>query len=203
MIIEKINNNKIKITFYSTELMENNISVHSFLSNSIKSKNFIFILLNLANEEFGTKFNKDSVIIDIISFNNKKFILFISNTINSSEYFISASDKVFFSNNIDKSNLNIKNPVIYFFKNLNEVIDFSSYIANVFSEINIISSLYKYNNYLYLLININNLNAKNIDKLVIVLSEFNNNFTISNLCFSKFKEFSELLIKDNAIEELQ
>ncbi len=203
MIIEKINNNKIKITFYSTELMENNISVHSFLSNSIKSKNFIFILLNLANEEFRTKFNKDSVIIDIISFNNKKFILFISNTINSSEYFISASDKVFFSNNIDKSNLNIKNPVIYFFKNLNEVIDFSSYIANVFSEINIISSLYKYNNYLYLLININNLNAKNIDKLVIVLSEFNNNFTISNLCFSKFKEFSELLIKDNAIEELQ
>ena len=203
MIIEKINNNKIKITFYSTELMENNISVHSFLSNSIKSKNFIFILLNLANEEFGTKFNKDSVIIDIISFNNKKFILFISNTINSSEYFISASDKVFFSNNIDKSNLNIKNPVIYFFKNLNEVIDFSSYIANVFSEINIISSLYKYNNYLYLLININNLNAKNIEKLVIVLSEFNNNFTISNLCFSKFKEFSELLIKDNAIEELQ
>ena len=203
MIIKKINNNKIKITFYSTELMDNNISVHSFLSNSIKSKNFIFILLNLANEEFRTKFNKDSVIIDIISFNNKKFILFISNTINSSEYFISASDKVFFSNNIDKSNLNIKNPVIYFFKNLNEVIDFSSYIANVFSEINIISSLYKYNNYLYLLININNLNAKNIDKLVIVLSEFNNNFTISNLCFSKFKEFSELLIKDNAIEELQ
>ena len=203
MIIEKINNNKIKITFYSTELMENNISVHSFLSNSIKSKNFIFILLNLANEEFGAKFNKDSVIIDIISFNNKKFILFISNTINSSEYFISASDKVFFSNNIDKSNLNIKNPVIYFFKNLNEVIDFSSYIANVFSEINIISSLYKYNNYLYLLINVNNLNAKNIEKLIIVLSEFNNNFTISNLCFSKFKEFSELLIKDNAIEELQ
>ena len=203
MIIKKINNNKIKITFYSTELMDNNISVHSFLSNSIKSKNFIFILLNLVNEEFGTKFNKDSVIIDTISFNNKKFILFITNTINLNENFISVSDNEFISNNLDKSNLNIKNPVIYYFKNLNDVIDFSSYIANVFSEINIISSLYKYDNYLYLLININNLNAKNIDKLVIVLSEFNNNFTISNLCFSKFKEFSELLIKDNAIEELQ
>ena len=203
MIIEKINNNKIKIVFYSTELTKNNISLHSFLCNSSESKNFIIVLLNLANNEFGTQLNVDSAIIDIFSFNNKKFILFISNPINLSNNCSSFSDKKFFSHAVNMSNSSISNPVIYYFKNIDDVIDFTSYVANFFPKINITSSLYKYDNYFYLLIYIYKLNDENINKLVIALSEFNNSFTISNLCFSKFIEFSELLIKDNAIEKLQ
>ena len=65
MTIKKINNEKIKIIFYSTELMENNISVHSFLSGSIESHRFIYKLLDIANENLCLDLNKSSLIIEI------------------------------------------------------------------------------------------------------------------------------------------
>ena len=183
MTIKKINNEKIKIIFYSTELMENNISVHSFLSGSIESHRFIYKLLDIANENLCLDLNKSSLIIEIFSFNNSKFVLFCSNK-PKEKYII------------------LKEPIICLFKNFNDIVNFSIYITTFFFFFFIKSSLYKYNNNYYLTINSIETDCLINNKIISTISEFTNSFTISNLCFSKFKEFSELLIKSNAIEML-
>ena len=175
MTIEKINKNKIKIIFYIKELEENNISLHSFLSNSEEYKKMFFAILELANEEFGFNFQSNSITSDTISLNNKKFIIFVtSNTLNSK--------------------------ILFEFKNYNELINFAEYCSNsikfVFSN-----SLYKYNNKLYLYINLKPLNSNVINTINLVLSEYKSPLNVSDIEINILKEHSTLLIKNLAIQK--
>ena len=53
MKIEKINENKIRITFNHSYLQENNVDIHSFMSNSLESQSLFLNLLDEAEREIG------------------------------------------------------------------------------------------------------------------------------------------------------
>ena len=50
MKIEKLNENKIRITFNSLYLKKNNMDVHSFMSNSIESQSLFLNMLDEAEK---------------------------------------------------------------------------------------------------------------------------------------------------------
>ena len=83
MKIEKVNENKIKISFDYSELEENNISVHSFLSNSYSTQKLFLAILDIANEEFGFNAKNCKISYETISFDNKEFLVIITKSTNS------------------------------------------------------------------------------------------------------------------------
>jgi len=57
MKIEKLNENKIRITLNMDDLNERKINFHSFMSNSIESQDIFLDMLDKADKEVG--FNTD------------------------------------------------------------------------------------------------------------------------------------------------
>ena len=176
MTIEKINNNKIKIVFYIEELENNNISLHSFLSNSREYQEMFSSIIKLANEEFGFNIKNNYIISETISLNNEKFIIFVTSK-------------------------NLNSLLIYDFLNYDEFIAFSKYCKKCFKTINFKNSLYKYDNRLFLYIDLSFLNLKKLDLLTYVLSEYKSNISLSSYTICLLEEHSELLVKDKAIQK--
>ena len=181
MIIEKINNNKIKIEFSLDELEKYNISIHSFLSSSIDSQKFINSLLDIAKDEFNFNKENNPFILETISFNNNKFTIFATISINKYQ---------------------IKNCIILQFENYNDLIHFSNYIKNSIPLFNLSNSLYKYNNHFYLKISFKTLTMTERTSYFYFISEYLNNINLSELCIDLLLEYSELIIEHNAIEKL-
>ena len=84
MRIEKLNDNKLKISFTSKELEENNITVHSFLAGSNEAQKLFLALLDIANEEFGFDIRNCNISSETISFDNKDFIIFVTKKLQTS-----------------------------------------------------------------------------------------------------------------------
>ena len=75
MKIQKINNNKVRVIIDYKELEQNDISTHSFLSNSHKSRQLIHSIISIINKELDFTNSFDEVKYDILSFQNKTFII--------------------------------------------------------------------------------------------------------------------------------
>lgn len=226
MKIEKIDNNKIKIMFDSTELEENDISIHSFLSNSENTKKLFLAILDIANEEFGFNAKNCKISYEAISFDNKKFVIIITkNPVsvekrkaekNASPYnLLEITNSI---NNEFKSTSNVKPKkadfpifntqndteiLLYKFENMEELFSFCNYLESFNNTVSFNNSLYEYNDKYFLEINLENLDYEKRKKIVALISEYNTNLNLDCLCTFLFKEHVTLLINNNAIENLQ
>lgn len=117
----------------------------------------------------------------------------------------------FIDNKLSKNNLNRKS-LFYFFFNIEDFFEFSDYIKNNLKLFKVNSFLYQYQNIFLLEIDISSLPCYELEHLLLVLSETNNclNFksnissyksstNISELVITRLKEFSDLLISNNAL----
>lgn len=216
MRIEKVSENKIKVMFDSTELEENNISVHSFLSNSFESQKLFLAILDIANEEFGFDIKNCKVSCETISFNNKNFVVIVTKLLkstlkassttynllempNSSEPSKSAEKNKNFSFQFESNT----EKLVYRFDNMNNVIEFCKYFSINFSNLDIASFLYQYEDNFFLIIDFNDKQLNEKEKIASILSEFETNLYLSKLAILKLEEYSEIIIKNNAIRVLE
>lgn len=206
MKIQLLAPSKLKIIFTMQDLEENEISLHSFLSGSKKSKLFLKAILEIATEDFGINFSTNNFSYEIFCFNFCEFIIFIS-YVNTTE---KAEKTILHFNFIDKQlvNYNISNQnLFYFFSNYESFLSFSEYIKKTLLNKKISSTLFKYSNIFLLEISTDNLSNNEIKALHAILSEITEpsciskkiNSYISNLSITHFKEFSEKLISNNAL----
>lgn len=216
MRIEKVSENKIKVMFDSTELEENNISVHSFLSNSFESQKLFLAILDIANEEFGFDIQNCKVSCETISFNNKNFVVIVTKLLKST---LKASNTTYnlldISNSSESSEITKKNKnfffqfedspeeLVYRFTNMNDVVEFCKYFSTNFSNLDIASFLYQYKDNFFLIINFNNKQLNEKEKIASILSEFETNLCLSKLAILKLEEHSKIIIKNNAIRVLE
>lgn len=191
MKIEMVNNNKLKIMFDYTELKENNISLHSFLSNSIESQKFFIAILDIANEDLG--FNKDNskLTYETISFDNKFFIIIVTKNSNT----VSTQNSTTFYNSS-------KTEFLYKLTDINDLFNFCDDLKTVLPSLNFDSLLYEYNNIYFLKIDLKDLKKSEIEKIIFHISEFKNPLDFSELVSKKFYEFAKLIIQHNAIQSL-
>lgn len=81
MQIEKITENKIRIILNIKDLQENNIDLHTFMSNSIESQDLFFDMLDKAKKEVGFETKDYKLMIEALAIPNRKFY------INSNPYY--------------------------------------------------------------------------------------------------------------------
>ena len=73
MQIEKLNENKIRITLNLDDLKENNIDLHSFMANSIETQDLFYSMLDRAEKEVGFKTQNYKLMIEALAIPNRKF----------------------------------------------------------------------------------------------------------------------------------
>ena len=181
MKIKMLDENNLKIMFDYTELEENNISIHSFLSNSHQTQKFLEAILDIADEDFGFNTSGTEISYEAFSFNNIFFIVLVtkSNTL-----------------------LNNENIFFYKFRDINDVLDFCDTLNSILPTLNFKSSLYQYNDLYFLKFDFKNLEDTLKNQIFWRISEFKNHISFTKLGLSKVLEFSTLLIKDSALTSL-
>ncbi len=78
MKFEKLNEDKIRITLSSQDLVEKDIDFHSFMSNSIKSQNLFLDILEEAEKKVGFVTKDYKVRIEALAMNDGDFIFTVT-----------------------------------------------------------------------------------------------------------------------------
>ncbi len=72
MKIEKLNEDKIRITLNIEDLNERDIDYHSFMSNSIESQSIFLDMLDTAEKEVGFNTQDCKIKIEALALSNRK-----------------------------------------------------------------------------------------------------------------------------------
>ena len=201
MKIEKLNDNKIRITLNIEDLNERNIDMHSFMSNSIDSQDIFMDMLDKADEEVGFNTDDCRLMIEALALKNGVFVLTITKFEHNNE-----------KPPLKRKNLHIrrKNPdinlnkTIYSFDSFDTFCDFCTFLKNTLEEKEILdfskkSDLYEYNSNYYLVLSNINLDSKVLKHICSSITEFAQFVNSSELFESKIKEYGKLVAENNAL----
>ncbi len=191
MKIEKLNENKIRITFNHSDLEKNNVDVHSFMSNSIESQSLFLHLLDEAEREIGFITDNYKLSIEALALSNGNFIL----TVTRIEKEILKSTRV----QARRKTLTETNQVlVYQFANFDDFCNFTNFLSvslpkfvEYLSECN---SLYQYQDCFFLVLE--NFDKNYVSAISSVISEFGMYVQNSDLVFHKVKECGTLVTEN-------
>ena len=185
MRIEKLNEDKIRVTFNCQDLQKNNIDVHSFMSNSIESQSLFLNLLDEAEREVGFVTDDYRLSIEALALSNGTFII----TVTRIEKEVKKVPRVHAQR---KKILNgTSGRLIYKFSNYDDLICLENFLANsdsdLFDKFTNSYLLYEYNDFVFLILE--NLDNKSFSRLSNVISEFAIQIEDSGLAAEKIREF--------------
>lgn len=184
MQIEKINENQLEVTLNLEDLKENNISLHSFMCNSIESQHLFFDILNFANEKIGFKLKNYEVVIEAFSVPAKSSFVLLITRIPQVAYLHTSKSK--YGTFKASKSLWIK------FDNFE---DFCMFCTSLENNLSITSSLYLLDDCYFLHIKVNKI--KYFFRTLAMATEFAECIYDSNYVLD---ENSEVIIKDCAVK---
>lgn len=200
MKIEKLSDDKIRITLNMEDLKENDIDFHSFMSNSIESQDLFLDMLEKAEKEVGFVTEDYRVMIEALATSNGNFVLTVTRICPEKQKNTYKPKKL----NIKRktSNLNSKK-AIYCFDTFDEFLDYCKFLKNdVLKDIENFTShirLYEYNNKYYLVLEDIKMNVNLLKAFASSITEFAHFVNESDLFESKLLEYGNIIFKDNAI----
>ena len=185
MRIEKLNDDKIRVTFNCQDLQKNNIDVHSFMSNSIESQSLFLNILDEAEREVGFITDDYRLSIEALALSNGTFIITVTRIEKESKKVprVHAQRKKIMNRTSGR--------LIYKFSNYDDLICLENFLANSDSNLfNMFTNsylLYEYNDFIFLILE--NLNNTTSSKLSGILSEFAIQIVDSGLVVERIREF--------------
>ncbi len=195
MKIEKINEDKIRITLNLDDLKEKNIDFHSFMANPIESQSLFLDVLETAEKEIGFVTKNHKIILDALVTSDGNFVLTV--TRNSEN---NPKKKIIVKRNMPDSD---KSTIIYSFKLFEDVISFCKYIYSLPNKDKFynskLTSLFQYKNIYYIIFHNVNLNSTKLKSFEIMISEFGTQVANPDLFECKLLEFGTKIIEKNAI----
>ena len=198
MKIEKLNENKIRITLNIEDLKNKNVDFHSFMSNPIESQSLFLEMLDEAEKEVGFTTENYRISIEALAMSNGTFIFTVTRV---QENNIQENKDIHIKR---KENTNNTNILIYEFEEFDDFIEFCRYFENSIigseKEIHKNNSLYLYNNKYYLILKSTNKDSLLINVFNSMIMEFANPVTKSVVFEGKLREFGKLVIKTAAIK---
>lgn len=207
MKIEKLNENKIRVTLNLDDLIERNIDYHAFMSNSIESQSIFLDMLNRAEKEVGFNTDDCRIMIEAIALKDGRFIFTITKyareEINDSLPKFNPSKKM--SLHIKRKNNTPENSkAIYCFETFEAFCDFCKFIKNstykdIILDVSRNSSLYEYNSNYYLILSNIDLNLKASLFVFNAITEFSHFISNPELYERKITEYGKLIMESNAI----
>lgn len=201
MKIEKINDDKIKITFDYIDLQENNIDFHSFMANSTQTQALFLKILDQAEESLGFNTDQYKLEINTLALSNGIFILIVTRLQKETK------KKVVHVHTKRKSNINNPTFSIYKFNSFDNFISFCQFIVQN-SDVNLLNvlennnSLFKYNSQYFFAISTTTMNIKQKEFLFSCITEFAKFVTNSKTFLAKLKENTTCFLDKNAINSV-
>lgn len=201
MKIEKLNDDKIRITLNLEDLKAKDIDFHAFMSNSIESQELFLDMLDQAEKEVGFVTDNYRVMIEALAMSNGNFILTVTRLQPEKEKSTYKKKKI----NVKRkaSSLDTKK-AIYCFNSFDEFCGFCDFLKNnIFKYLNDFSnsvSLYEYNEKFYLVFTDIKMNNNLLKSFCSAISEFAHFVNSSDLFESKLLEYGKVIIKDSAID---
>lgn len=200
MKIEKLNEDKIRITLNLEDLKEKDIDFHSFMSNSIESQEIFLDMLEEAEREVGFVTDDYRIMIEALAMKDGNFVLTVTRL----------SDKE--KSTYKKRKLNIKRKnsfpnaekAIYCFNTFDEFCEFCNFANNnMLKNMNDFAqkiSLFLYNERYYLVFTNINVNIDLLKTFCSSITEFAHFINNSELYESKLLEYGKVVIENNAID---
>ena len=195
MKIEKINDDKIRITLSIDDLKEKNIDFHSFMANPIESQDLFLDMLETAEKEVGFVTKNYKIILDALFTSEGTFILTVTRD----------------SNNLPKKKISVKrkasvlssSTVIYSFTQFEDIISFCKYVSylpqkdKIYTSKN--TSLFEFQGSYYLVFRNIKCSLQKLKTFGFSISEFGTYVDNSDLFERKLLEYGKKIIENNAI----
>ncbi len=200
MKIEKITENKIRITLNLEDLKSKNIDFHSFMSNSLETQHLFMEMLDEVEKQIGFVTKNYKLSIEAIATPNDNFILTITRLTDAPTL---GSKKV----HTKRKTINLNHPTIIFkFNSFDDISSLCDFIKNnsyygIYNKLLKNTSLYFYEDY-YLVIDNPNIEQNHIKTFSSIVSEFGKYINNSDLFENKLKEYGKVIIKKNAINTI-
>lgn len=189
MKIEKLSENKIKITFNIDDLEAKNIDVYSFMHNTPETQKLFWDILNEAEKECGFNVDNSMVCIEASTSGGGNFVLIVTKT-NEKPIFKSSSPKPKHLKLKRKSIPVTQKENIYQFATFEDLCEFASTLNLRGVKHN---SLYSMNNSYYLKCSLNN-NS---------IIEYSSIVTNPSLFEAKLNEYGKLIIEKKALQTIK
>jgi len=196
--IEKINENKVKITLTIDELSQRDLTIKDIEQNSNMAQDLFMNLLEETelNEEF--MMDDSQLFVEAASDNENLFVV----TITKIDYIPEISK--YAPKKKRKTNSRIDYTVassIYKFENLDKIFELCSKLAQerAFMGTN---SLYKYENSYFISFSDASIKNKKFLKTYVILSEYSDEFYSADMYKTLIKEKAKLIIDKRAIQKL-
>lgn len=201
MKIEKLNENKIRITLDINDLKEKNIDFHSFMSNSIDSQALFIDMLEQAEEEIGFVTKDYKIMLEALATSDGNFILTVTRILPEIENDLEKKRKVKVSRKSPTLNKDI---AIYEFNTFDDFCDFCTSLDNSllksFKTILLNSSLYSYENSYYLTLSNITASKELLKSFCSYITEFATYVHKTQIFHKKLLEYGKVIMKKNAIK---
>ncbi len=202
MKFEKLNENKIRITLSTQDLIEKHIDFNSFMANSTEAQDLFLDMLDEAEEKVGFVTKDHKIKIEALALADGDFVLTITRFGKqeiSNSVAVQKNKKVKVKRKSAK--LNSEN-LVYSFKSFDDFCLFSSFTKKIenFNTIAKNTVLYTYNSQYYLLFSKLNLEHDYIKKFYTLITEFGSYVNNSDLFANKLYEYGTVVLKNNAIK---
>ena len=198
MQIEKLNENKIRITLNLEDLKENNIDLHSFMASSIETQDLFYNMLDKAEKEVGFKTQNYKLMIEALAIPNGSFVLTVTRLSKDLEPLKKPKFK-------RKALSNNSETTIYEFENFDNFIELCNYLCSNVDKSTYTklkkSRLYKQNSKFYLVLNTNKIDLNIFKKIHCSIVEFGKFIANSDLFERKLIEYGTVIYKTNAIDK--
>lgn len=199
MKIEKLTENKIRITLNLDDLKKKNIDFHSFMASPIESQSIFLDMLDTAEKEIGFVTKDYQVTIEAFALADGNFILTVTRASEKEEAI--PKQKV----HIKRKSIDFKKAVaIYAFPSFDEVYDFCKFMEKTqyHNQLSITQtvSLYEYKNNYYLCFKNVRGSLEELKGFCSSVTEFGTYIDDSDLFERKLIEYGTKIISHNAID---
>lgn len=200
MKIEKLTEDKIRVTLNLEDLKSKNIDFHSFMANSQETQNLFLEMLEEVEKEIGFVTKNYKLSIEAVAMKDGNFILTITRLLDSN---LSFPRKVHIKRKSINTNYSV---IIYQFDTFDDfclLCDFVKANEHFNKMISLLGniSLHYYNHY-YLVLNNVHLDSQILKNMCSVFSEFGKYVHNSNIFEKKLKEYGDVVISENAIDTI-
>lgn len=200
MRIEKLNENKIRIFFDIEDLIEKNIDLHTFMSNSMETQDLFLDMLDKAESELGFNTKNYKLVIEALASSNGSFIITVTR--------MSPNDGLKKQKKTVKTKIKSVSPnkqtSITSFNKFEDFCSFCTYVNsnNAFPKQKFKSTtLLFYNGNYYLIFNNLKLDVKEFKLLYSTLTEFGTSVKNEVLFERKIREYGKVIFNKDAINQ--
>ncbi len=195
MKIEKIADNKVKITVSFEELEKRNITLHDIEVNSTIAKDFFTDLIEESNVDDCFEFEDSQLLIEASADANNTFILTVTKIEDIPD--ISSYKKV-----SDAMLCTRLDSQLFEFSSLDMILEFCDKVKdeNLYFGTN---SLYKYEDRYYILFADTCIKNKKFLKTYTMLTEYSSRYFSYDLFYTAIIEKSDIVIKNRALQKLR